>query len=302
MRKFQVIALLVTTAFWFSACSDPVAETAFKEEIMVEGYLITGEPIQGITIKRTQDPLQPYDAAKTYVNNATILIKTGATTIPLVATTLPNGRVEYSDPNKTLVSFNTAYSLHITMPDGKILTGETTTPDVVSWKKAPRKEIQFPIGRDSVTLPSSILDSNSISWAYPDPNFYRLCLSITCMDTLQYGAYLTPATAELNRRTNADFTDGLSSEEANERTLWGFVPASLRMAPTVWSAFRWFGKQEVCIWAFDDNMFRWFTMMNFQSGTARQYDPNQASIKGGLGVFGSASIDRDTIFLKKNQP
>ena len=114
-----------------------------------------------------------------------------------------------------------------------------------------------------------------------------------CLDTLNYGKYLTPPTAEMNRRINLPFRNDRAYRET--ATL---LPIPNSQTPVVWNTFKWFGLHEVGVYVPDWNFLRWY----IQSQTRSQIDPLLSSIKGGYGYFGSASVIRDTSVIIKNQP
>jgi hypothetical protein len=68
----------------------------------------------------------------------------------------------------------------------------------------------------------------------------------------------------------------------------------------VWPAFKWFGPQEVTIYAPEGSFVKWFKLTHF--GGNGQYDPLLGNVSGGLGVFTSASLASQKVLLLKNQP
>ena len=73
--------------------------------------------------------------------------------------------------------------------------------------------------------------------------------------------------------------------------------------PIVWLAFKWFGLNEIAVYAPDKNYLDWFLQMVSWDGSS-YHDPNLDSVEGegAIGVFGSAAVIKGNMFLLKNQP
>ena len=100
---------------------------------------------------------------------------------------------------------------------------------------------------------------------------------------------------------SADFY-GCGLAVAGQLSLYFFKLVFARPAhwagPIIWNFFKWFGMHEVSIYAPDENFLNWALQYFINSN----YDSRHNSINGGIGVFGSASVVRDTSFIIKNQP
>lgn len=280
-----IILMLAVFSIIFVSCGDDIP-TDYKPENFVEAVLLVGEPIRNISVIRTQPIYHPYDYYKSFIKDAQVIIRGDGREFPLRFNfdTLNPGY--FFDDEEYLVKANIEYSLEVTLSDGKILTGKTTTPGMNEWVKRPSKFIQYPI--DSTSLPAG----DSISWQRIAGYDYYL-IAIVCLDTLEYGKYLDPATNEMNRRIYKPFA---SERQYKDVSQTAFVPNT--KTPIVWSTFKWFGMHEVIVYTPDWNFARWF-IQNVGQGSV---NPLLGSIEGGIGVFGSASAIRDTAFLKKNQP
>jgi hypothetical protein len=224
------------------------------------------------------------------VSDATVEIRSGDRIYPLVYRTV-DGEGEYHYPDSTVrVEPETRYDLKITLADGTLITGTTTTPGRISWVKEPDTLLQYP--KDTITLGN---DSLHISWTAA-PGLSEYIVGVTCLDTLEYGKYLQPPTSERNRRIERFFEQGAPRYDDAGRI--GFTQAT--EVPVAWFAFKWFGRHDIVIYAPDRNMNNWFKMTHFAQNP--QYNPLYGSVTGGIGVFASASVARKVIFLVKNQP
>ena len=283
MTKKNKILLLLLLLLSLISCEDPIPND-YIEQKYVEAILVVGEPIQNIVLTRTQPLNIEYNYDSSLVRDAFIQITDGKDTFNLE---FKDSAYYYPDRNYKILP-DTKYELLINCSDGKILKGTTITPKSFNWIIPPKKKIQYPIGKDSVDLPE--VDSLIFEWDLVTI-FYML--SVKCLDTLYYGKYLEPQTVELNRRISKPFSHDLRYRELNS---WTFLPNN--KTPVVWNIFKWYGRHEIAIWNPDMNFLNW----GLQYFVDQSYDPRLNSIKGGIGVFGSASVVRDTFFLLKNQP
>ncbi len=283
--------ILLFVFFLLIACEDPVPKD-YKPSNIVEALLIVNEPIKNIRLTRTQSLFEYYEYDKAVISDAQVIISENGKDFELEFrkndTNEKNGYF-YADTNY-LVKNNTNYKLKIILPNGKIITGETTTPDTIYWTKAPKKYLQYPT--DTIKLPPT----DSLEWKgklAPELVYYFLTMS--CLDTLNYGSYLKPPSDELNRRTYSHLR---TDKSYRERTSFITVPST--KVPIVWRFFKWFGLYSLNIWLPDKNFHLW----GLQLVLSKKFDDRFSSVKGEntFGFFGSAAVARDTTFLRKNQP
>jgi|YNPBryulayer2012_1023412.scaffolds.fasta_scaffold08962_2 hypothetical protein len=281
MKKIFILVLLVI----LSACGDDIP-TDYKPENVLEAILLVGEPIQNIAVLQTQPVTAKYNQYKAFIKDAEVKVIGDGQIFPLVFNfdTLKPG---YFYPDKNyLIKPATEYRVEVRLKDGTLLTGTTTTPTEISWQTRVKKQLQYP--KDTINLPQS----DTISWTWANGYDYYI-IAITCLDTLEYGKYLTPPTAEKNRRVYNPFIRDFRYKEQSGS---GLLPAT--KTRIVWSAFKWFGLHEVAVMAADWNLVRWY----LQNVGVNAVNPLLGSVEGGIGVVGSAYAIRDTFFLLKNQP
>mgnify|MGYP000882135753 FL=1 len=284
--KLSAVALILIA---FASCSDDIP-TYYTSEYVVEGYLFVNQPIKGIVVSRSLPTTDTFKFENALVKDATVQITGGDETFTLVYRPTPKGG-EYFLPDTTkLVKEKTTYELRVTTKDGKVMTGKTTTPMQFSWVpgKEPKTLIQYP--KDTISL---LVDSTlTFNWAKTGGQVEYL-LKLQALDTLEYGKYLNPPTTESNRRIE-HFFDQPDNPQYLETTRYFLLQSN--SSPVVWNAFQWFGKFELSILAPDDNFIKW----SKSRWVGNQYDPNLGSISGGVGVFASASIVTQPMFLLKN--
>ncbi len=280
------LILLVALVFALTSCEDDVLKD-YVPRNMVEAYLIVDHPIENVKVLKSQQVFGKFDYNKALIRDAQVFVKGDGQVIELKID--QTGVTGYYDPAKQyLIKPNTEYTLEIILSDKTVMTAKTITPGKTEWTKEAKDQIQYP--KDTLKLKASEM----IQWKrVTGVDFY--IGNIKCLDTLNYGKYLTPATEELNRRCYNFTTDHQDGEEFKEISMTVFLANN--ESSVVWNAFKWFGKHSVTIYAPDDNMIRWF----IQSYQMREFDSRLNSINNGYGCFGSASMVTDTFFLVKNQ-
>ncbi len=287
------IFFVILAIIFLNSCED-LPPDLYIPQIFVEGYLIVDEPINGIILLRSMPVLDSFNYQQSLVKDANIRItelsgNNGNFSYQLIYSDEPLLGYHYPDTS-VKIKPNTTYKLEITLNNGDRITGETTTPERLKWKIPPRDTLYYP--KDTINLPSP--DSLKISWQPAAGIFFHL-IRIRCLDTLNYGKYLNPPTDELNRRISRPWENNVRLY--NDVTRWaGPLPAT--ESPVVWTALKWYGLNEITIYAPDYNFLRWFLHNQRRS----QYEPRLSSVDGAMGVFGSASAIKKVVFIIKNQP
>lgn len=273
-----------------SSCEDPVAFD-YIPEYAVEAYLLVDEPITGVMITKSQPVADTFVYENSIVRDAKVhIIRDQKDTLKLqFYPSERGGEYRYSD-STLLIQPSTRYDLLVILPDGKRVTGTTFTPKRVEWIAPPRSVLQYPVDTLNLFAP----DSLSITWT-PIEGIPEYLIAITCLDTIGYGQYLDPPTLDSNRKIFRFFRRNPDNPRLRNLTLYGFIQGT--KAPVVWTAFRWYGRHKLSIFAPDPNFVKWFKA----GWGGNQYDYRLASVEGGLGVFASGSYVEQETFLLKNQ-
>lgn len=281
-----------------SSCEDPVPLGDYQERYLIEAFIFVGQPINEISISKSQALTDSFKLDKsikeglTQVKEAYINELDANGIVVKSLKLIPDTLKFYAQDTSYLIKEQTIYQIRVEFLDGEITTGETTTPMPTTWdsKYSIRKEVQFPL--DSLTANPT----DTIAWAPIATSPYYI-IAVKCIDTLEYGKYTSSQDEkEKNRRINRPVR---GNNFFKDQTSMGILPTT--KTPVVWSIFKWFGKQEVYVYAPDYNMIRWF----LQNRTSREYNSLLNSLKSttgkGIGVFGSSSVIKDSFFLVKNR-
>ena len=288
-NSHNILIGFLLLVFFISACED-LPPDIYDPKIYVETYLIVDKPIEQVKIMYTQSVSDTFRYENNFIRNADVSIHYNDKTLNLI--TDANGINGYYYPDTNIkVLPATEYKLEVRLKNGSLITAKTFTPNRFNWIVAPPQEYYYP--KDTVNL-SDGKDTAKISWEKNAFAIYYL-IRVACLDTVNYGKYISPPTADSNRRVYKPY--GNPKKPSYKRTqIWGFLPAN--ETPVVWTFFKWYGKQRISILTPDFNMLKW-SLQYFQTG---QYDPLLGNIEGdGIGIFGSASeIDADMFLYWPN--
>jgi hypothetical protein len=293
------LALSLTLAFVLLTACEDAPPTDYVARPFIQGYLLVGEPIQDIVVALSQPIDQVYDYPGSIVRDAEVSIEFDGQTLPLIFREGPGGGSYHSADSIARVLPGTTYRLLVRLPDGAIVRAETTTPRGIDWVLEPPARLQYP--KDTTRLAAT--DSLRMRWTPGDNPEYLVRVMV--LDTVDYGRYLAPPTAETNARTGGSSSgggpgSGGRSEKGTVNysvTRWTFVAQDRYQIP--WTAFSWYGQHEIAVFAADRWFLEWFKSVQF-SRLSPEYDPQESNIVGGLGVFGSAALVRKELFLLKN--
>lgn len=283
--------LLIFILFLFFASCDQDPDFEYIRENILEAYLIVGEPIKEVRLSKTLPLNEEYTFEKAALKNANITINDGENSFNLF---FNNTTLKYEYNDNYLVKPDTKYTINITMENGDIITDTTFTPEQIIWtKQLEDKVLYFP--KDSLNPEIS----NKIAWEFPG-FLTSLNLTVKCLDTTNYGAYfntfdLGQSTNELNRRIERPWRDNNDFKDPIEYII---VPGATDSTTVVWTTFKFYGLHELAVYAPDFNWSFW----GIQYYRGQYFEPLSSVSGDGLGVFGSASVLRDTFFLVKNQP
>lgn len=288
-RTAALMTALVCSVF-VQSCEDPVPND-YEPVNFIEAYLKVGDPIQNIQVFRTQSVTDTFRIENAILRDVQVVVTANGNEYPLSFRETEDGGEYYFPDSSVVVLPNTRYEVDFVFADGATAFGTTLTPGEFAWTAPPRDELQYPI--DSLKLPSP--DSIAVAWTESTVDAY--VISLQCLDTLNYGAYLNPPTEELNRRIYRSWEEDAPRYDEVTRSAYLIDNDS----PVGWFAFKWFGKYLVEVQAVDANMDKWYKFTHW--GSNPQYSELSGSIEGdAIGALCSYSAISKEIFLVKNQP
>jgi len=291
------ITIAVAASFMLlSACEDLPTGTYIPQTI-VEGVLYVDEPIRRIKVQISQPTTDTFRLKDGFVRDANVRIFSQGQTYELKYRDLDSTGEYYYPDTTVMVQPGQNYRLEV-VTGGKTFVSETTTPGRIEWVREPRGVVQFPPIKDLV-VPN---DTLQISWTKAS-DLDEYYISVRCLDTLHYGKYLNPPREEKNMRVDVGVP--VRDRFEKETSRYAYVGAIHTVAP-VWIAFKWYGMQEISVYAPDVNWLNWMKLTrlfgggtyNENLGSMYEVMPDGTQVKA-FGVFGSVSAARKKILLLK---
>ena len=274
-RSTLLIALTVALVFSYG-CDNPI-QTAYTEQLVVDGFIYANEPVDSIVLHRTTPFGEYYDDTDYAIGGATVTITVEGVTDTLLPAGL-KGRY-YLPASELMVGGGKTYELRVTAPN--LQTGGTHIATATTTVPMP---IHFSAIADSVRGKTFVLDTNNLAGfaflvtAGPiDTPTREYLLSVQALDT-SYG--------------RIRYREGVDSLSTIRYSNLATGPA-IAVTPGM---FNWYGPNRITFYAIDTNWVDYQRQIIGRGGT--NYQPSLNHINGAIGVFGSAARDTVTIFIK----
>ncbi len=260
----------------FTGCDNPI-QSAYQEQLVVDGFIYANEPVDSIVLHRTTPFGEYYDDLDYAVDSATVTITVDGVPHKLLPTGL-KGRY-YLPASDLIVVGGKTYDLAIIAPNHQ--TGGVHSVSATTTVPMP---IHFSAIADSVRGKTFTLDTNNLSnFAFvvtagpvDEPNREYL-LSVQALDTT-YGL--------IRHREGSDSLATMRYSNIATGPAIAVTPGLLS----------WYGPNLITFYAIDTNWSDYQKQLIGRGGT--DYQPSLNHINGGIGVFGSAARDTVTIFIK----
>lgn len=276
--------------------------------LVVDANLIVGQPLPSVHLRRTLPPTEPYDPPRAAVAGAEVFVT--ADSIPgdtqLTATLLPVSAGVYAANPAPVVRPNWNYHLRVVASDGRVVTADTHTPDrfhVNAWLKLDGNTlavIDTLATFADVAVPDSLYRRNTI--------VYQDGLLEARFDRVHAAAYqvgLKSLDPDSPLVIDADF---LSDEDIANLTRDPVSPpfdANNGNVRLPWFAIFFEGRYHIRILAVDQN---WYDLIRsspafggntggFGGNAGDQFERPIFHVRGGIGLFGSASLDEIGIYV-----
>ena len=271
---------------------------------VIDAMMVVGKPYPNVYVTETLLPNQPFSYEAAGVTGATVTISFGTTnpaTMNYVGRSDPPGR--YVPELSVLVAPGRNYRLTVTMPDGRVVTSETTTPDRIDVREwvlldsSGQTVMQrlstfadFPGDEDTLyTVPENQLTFNQglLEVRLEDQAAIGYLVGLQSLDP---GSELLIDASFLDEEDLDNFTRNNQSPpfEANQNYL---------RAP--WFAIYYEGRYKVRVFKMDRN---WYDLartdpilgaggFGFGGEAGDNTVPPLFHVEGGVGLFGSMSSD-----------
>jgi hypothetical protein len=285
--RFVLLAMTVVMVMAVLSGCDNAIQSNYTEQLVVDGFLYAGEPVDSIVLHRTTPFGAYYDDLDYAVDGATVTITVDGVAHPLLPTGL-KGRY-YLPASDLVVEGGKTYNLTVSAPN--LQTGGVQSVTATTTVPMP---IHFSAVADSIRGKTFSVDTNNLaSLAFvvtagpvDNPN-RRYLLSVRALDTVEADS-ISPASRGYFPGELPDIDTNLTIRYSNLAT----GPA-IAITPRL---FIWYGPNLITFYAIDTNWSDYQRQVIGRGGT--NYQPTLNHINGGIGIFGSAARDTVTIFLK----
>jgi hypothetical protein len=263
---------------------------------VVNAVLYVGRPLPPISLTRSLGTGEVFSPENALITGARIIISTDAWTLEYIER-YPGS---YQPPRREIVQENTSYRLRAELPEGRVVTAETTTPDSLVMESWVLLENDGQTVREELVtfdeVGNQIFDRNQLihsdglfeAWAPPRPDMPPFQVGIESLDLdsdfVIDVSFLEPEDLEDFERHAA--SPPIIADDGRLRLPWLAIPFEERYV--------------LRIFAVDSN---WFDLLRslpeladggdsgFGGNAGDGFELPLFHIEGGIGLFGSAAVD-----------
>ncbi len=287
--------ILLSAVLLVAACD--LAEESFTPQVVVDGILMSGEPMPSIWIGQSFPLTSAIPPDRGAIRNAVVRVERLAPDGSVAeAIDYVEGNGAYLPSVTTPVVPLSRYRLRVEVPEhlglvrpGEVVTAETVVPDTFRVVTPPPDTVAYrPLGPSpELTVTTS---------AYPGRN----AIYLFSIRALQPEKGLTPTYAELVDPEDAvrliDGTSPLLNEEG-----YGVNPDGTITLQIPWLAIAYYGQNAFIAQALDDAAYDFIRSRDAQFGGAT-LSPGEipevlSNVRNGAGLFGSAARQGVLIYI-----
>jgi hypothetical protein len=259
--------LAACAALVFAGCASPTDDTPYTDMLVVNAYLIAGQPIDSVTIQRTMKVTDLYSSETSAIANATVIIDGQGLSDTLLPDPLMRGHY-ISRHRDRLVAPGASYALTVRVPGYAEVTGTTTVPDTFSVTNA----AAFPAAASYAPSVAPF----GISWT-PSRNFADYLVVVRSVDL---ASKMIPKS--------------FSQEQAPDRTSVGFFLQDATTSEISWLYINYYGRTQISVVAVDKNYFDYLKQAVVAQG-ASDIRELRYNLHGALGIFGAETVATNRI-------
>lgn len=296
--RFTALIILIFMMLLQAGCN-PYKQDSYKQQYVVESYLVAGRPLPPVQLSTTSPADQVYNFEDQAIPGASVRIQllndSGTAQKTYRYYMYSNGF--YLPQDSGIVQSLGKYRLTITIPGVKdTLEASAIVPKTFRTVNTPPDSVVYQSG-DGITI--DITQSY-----YPGRQTEYIASSVAKgqLDTLR----LTPFYADIIGRGN---NNQLSDYRINNSGIINAANFTLNSNGTItikypWIGIAYYGRNSLVINAIDDNIYDFVRSQSVQTG-GNTLPPGQIQnaimhVKGGIGVFGAMSTDTVNVYIKRN--
>jgi hypothetical protein len=301
--RLLIVPAVLLLGGLLAAC-DMTDAGEFEEEVVVEAYLVAGEPLPEVRLSRTAPLNTTYDATERAVSEAEVevhlLDEDGDVATRYAYTERSNRPGVYAPLAPEAVAPLRSYRLDVTTPDGSRITGTTVVPDTFAI---------LSVNADTVIYQSAEQLEVVISRSqFPERDQTYFNIVTEALDV--QADRLVPLAAEVYDGGDGDVT----LEDLRLNGSPPFNEANFEINPdnTItlrypWLGVTFYGPNRVSINALGDNLYDFLRSATVQQGGST-FSPGEipdviTRLDGALGVFGSlARVQVEAVVVPPSAP
>lgn len=250
----KILSAIMIIVFVNSCNEGPANPEDFKAQLVVDAYLLAGQPLDSLILRTTESINKPLNLDNG-ISGAVVTVASGDSTFSLSERSGKPGYY-YIPSNEFRAKAGETYQLEVEAGEYQA-AALTTVPGPF--------EITF-VSADTIEYAQVPLN---VQWTESE-GAYGYIVRVTSLDT----------TAQIIERRFRD-----EEEEAPERSGYGVVDQNFADMP--WFGFSYYGLHELAVFAADRNFYEFAKTARQSSATLEQPIYN---IEGALGIFGSAQV------------
>ncbi len=279
--------------------------------IVVDAQLVVGKSMPRIRLAETQAPDQPYVRGMAGLDGASVEVRSSeGDVIRYGPTSAEPGMYGATDaPSGYLVRPHTTYALRVEAADGRVVTAETTTPDLFTvrdWLLL--DDTGLTVRRRLATRADFGGDGDSVYLAASNQLVYQDGLVEARFDgggAQGYQIGLVSLDAGSPIVIEADFLGPEELARLERETSWPPVDATDASMRLPWYSVFFEGRYDIKIFSLDRN---WYDLsrslqsfggstIGFGSTAGDDFERPIFHVNGGIGLFGSASMDETGVTI-----
>ena len=268
---------------------------------VVDGLLIVDRKLPFLYLRQTQPPGTPYSRLQAGIVSANVAIYEGGQVYRYTADADSHGR-HNPPPNAPMVLPETTYDLTIELPD-KIITSRTHTPARIHIQSA----LLIDERSDEILRKLTLFNEGDVYNSPLNQLHYQegvIELTIDTVDAAGYQLAILSLDSDSEFVLEADFLDNDDFEKLERSGSSPPLDFPEGRARLPWFAIAFGGRHLFKLYALDQHWFD-YVRSSFQGGSAfvggglagDNFERPIFNIAGGLGLFGSASVDSVGFFV-----
>lgn len=286
------IILIIIPFFILSGC-ELYQQDEYQQYYVVESYLVANQDLPEIWVTKTIPFEETLIQDSVGISNATVIIRLLNSDLSIAEQYKYEhaNSGNYKPAESTTVKPNRWYQLHITLSNGDLVEAKTLVPGTFRTVNELQENYLYQSNPEIelVITPSK----------YPGrQSFYVITTHAQDRSPNNLTPFYQDLVTDKDSWINTYYIN--SSDIINEKNFATDTAGNI-ILPISWSAFAFYGQNDIVIHAIDDNLYdfwRFNSMLTHEMVSAPGEIQNiRYHINGGIGIFGSMASDTNRVFI-----